>query len=129
MSSSKVNINELSNAVMAALAEYGQAVSDDVKDAVKITTRECLNDIKARAKGHGWKDYPDTWTSTIEPTLTGGFTGICYARYGGYQIAHLLEYSHATRDGGSTSEFPHIRPAEEAAENRILKLIKQKIGG
>ena len=129
MSLTKVNVNELSYAVMAALAEYGQIVSDDVKDAVKVTTMECVKDIKTRAKGYGWKKYPDTWTSKIEPIRTGGFTGICYARDGGYQIAHLLENSHAKRNGGSSRAFPHIRPAEQAAEDRLLKLIRQKIGG
>lgn len=129
MSLTKVNVNELSYAVMAALAEYGQIVSDDVKDAVKVTTSDCLKDIKANAKAYGWKKYPDTWTSKIEPIRTGGFTGICYARNGGYQIAHLLENKHALRGGGTSTAYPHIRPAEEAAEGRLLKLIRQKIGG
>lgn len=45
-----------------------------------------------------------------------------------YQLTHLLEYGHATRNGGRTRAFVHIKPVEDWAkaeyESELTKAIK-----
>ena len=44
-------------------------------------------------------------------------------------LPHLLEHGHAKRGGGRVSAIPHIAPAEEAAEEKLLKDIEKALEG
>ena len=46
-----------------------------------------------------------------------------------YQIAHLLEHGHAKRGGGRVAARPHIAPAEQAGNEKLVKTIEQKLKG
>ena len=44
-----------------------------------------------------------------------------------YQLTHLLEFGHATRNGGRTQAQPHIRNVEEKYGAKFSDLINKKI--
>lgn len=46
-----------------------------------------------------------------------------------YQLTHLLEYGHATRNGGRTRAFPHIKPVEEFCKKEFEDRVKETIKG
>ena len=46
-----------------------------------------------------------------------------------YQLTHLLEFGHATRDGERTEAQPHIRPVEEKYSKEFEKRLRKKVGG
>ena len=44
-----------------------------------------------------------------------------------YQLTHLLEFGHATRNGGRTQAQPHIRKVEEKYGTKFADLLENKI--
>lgn len=131
MSSSKINVDQLATTVEATLARYAGVVVTDLRESVAETGKETLADIRSRALAYGWHNHAKTWKVKSEPPgrLTSGGKAIVYADDPGYRVAHLLERSHPLRNGGRSRAFPYIKPAEEKAEERLLRLLRQKIGG
>ena len=43
------------------------------------------------------------------------------------QIAHLLEYGHAKRNGGKVDGTPHIRPAEAEYTEEFMDAVKRRL--
>ena len=43
------------------------------------------------------------------------------------QIAHLLEYGHAKRNGGKVDSTPHIRPAEAEYTEEFVEAVKRRL--
>ena len=44
-----------------------------------------------------------------------------------YQLTHLLEFGHATRDGGRTRALPHIASVEERVNKDYEEEVKRQI--
>ena len=44
-----------------------------------------------------------------------------------YQLTHLLEFGHVTRNGGRTRALPHIRPIEEKYNVKFVDKLEKRI--
>ena len=120
-------IGDLSESIMEGLEEYAALATDDMKKAVRKAGSSLKKDISERAPEKTGK-YAKSWTAkkTKETSTTLEYTVHSKDRY---QLAHLLEYGHAKRNGGRTQAQPHIAPAEAAAVKQLENEIAKALGG
>jgi len=84
--------------------------------------------IKNEASSRGWGEhtgYANGWTSKYE-TNRYSMQGIIYNK-DVPGLPHLLEKSHALRNGGRTEPHPHIEPVEKMVTKEFLKAVEESI--
>nr|DAH50896.1 MAG TPA: putative tail component [Caudoviricetes sp.] len=120
-----INPEDLAAAIMDELQTYDQKVTDGIKKEIRQVAKECRQDIVEHSPvdtgeyKSGWKDkvkYEDA--SNIRITV--------YNKKDPY-LTHLLEHGHAGPGGiakGSARPFPHIAPAEQRAEEKLMRKVK-----
>lgn len=121
-----VSVDNFADAIMKELEKYSTEAIRDTKQAVEETAQECLEEISQNAPGDGkykksWKKKQARLTAT-ESEITVYSTK--------YQLTHLLEYGHekwlwGNYTGDRVRAFPHIRPAEEKAKQKLVERIKK----
>ncbi|QOP54938.1 HK97 gp10 family phage protein [Lacticaseibacillus paracasei] len=105
------------------LNDYSDEIKQGIKKSQQAVADDTVNELKAsspkRAAGGG--AYAGDWTSTYQR----GVMIVHNAKH--YQLTHLLEFGHATRDGGRTRAYPHIKPASNDAAKEFEDKIKDVI--
>ena len=119
----KVSIDQLADAVNEQLQEYNKLSAKVVKAAVTKAGNAVKKDIGANAPKKAGR-YAKSWRTkkTKETSTELQVTVYSPSRY---MLAHLLEHGHAKRGGGRVRAIPHIAPAEEAAEEVLMKDIER----
>ena len=119
----KVSIDQLADAVNEQLQEYNKLSAKVVKAAVTKAVNAVKKDIGANAPKKSGR-YAKSWRTkkTKETSTELQVTVYSPSRY---MLAHLLEHGHAKRGGGRVRAIPHIAPAEEAAEEVLMKDIER----
>ena len=123
--SNSIKSEDLQKAVEEYLTEYVEDIEEGVKDTTDTLTKEAVKDLKQESpRGQGTRDKPyyKGWTRQKGKTNKGRYT-IKIHNKTNYQLTHLLEFGHATRNGGRTKAQPHIRTIEE----KYNKLYEQSI--
>lgn len=122
--------DELAAAIQKDLTLYSKSVTDGTKEAVKRISKEMLQNIKSDAKASGFQggaDYINAMALKNDYENANGIKKTWYVKAPFYRLAHLLEYGHATANGGRARAFPHIKKNEEQANERLEKEIKDII--
>lgn len=119
MSRQKVRPEELAIAIIAELENYQQEVTDAIKADVKETAKECVKEIKMKAPVRTG-EYKRGWKYEIEYESN---TDIRVRVYNSAKpkLTHLLEFGHASRNGGRVPGIQHIAPAEKNAVKKLEK--------
>ena len=125
--SKNVSIDQLDSAVMEELEKYAGLAADDLKDAVKETAKSVRKDIQNNAPVDTGK-YKKSWSVKNVHEDSESIDLVVHSR-NRYQIAHLLEHGHAKRGGGRVAARPHIAPAEEAGNEKLVQTIEEKLKG
>lgn len=122
MSSNRVSIDGLADAIMEELNNYSEDVADQIKKDVKKVANKCKREIQANApKDRG--EYAAGWRVKLAFESPNDIRMVIHnAKYPG--LPHLLEDGHAKVNGGRVPGIPHIRPAEQNAENELIGRVK-----
>ena len=128
MSNKTVKPETLAQAVKQYLEIYVEDIGEDVEETANKMGNEAKKELKEEShklfKGTG--NYAKGWSVRKDKTGKSYYVVKVWNRTN-YQLTHLLEFGHATRNGGRTRAFPHIRPVEEKYSREFLKELEKKI--
>lgn len=129
--SSKVPINKMGKVIKDYLENYIEDIENDVVDITDNITKEAIKELQEKSpegKGTREKPYKKGWRrQSIKSGLKNHRYAIKIHNATNYQLTHLLEFGHATRNGGRTKAIPHIRPIEEKYSGKYEKNITTAI--
>lgn len=123
----KTSVNDIAEAIAKELEQYSQDVTDGLKKEVKQVAKECKQEIQRNSPmltgGYkkGWRDQVEYESREDIRVVVRNKTD--------YQLTHLLENGHAKVNGGRVPGKPHIGPAEQNAEKKLLAAVKVVVRG
>lgn len=126
---SNIKPEELSKVVMNYLKDYKEDIDEEVVEVVDEVTRKAKDELKQtspRGKGSRTNPYYKGWEVKLSKKRTGVYHKVIWNRTN-YQLTHLLEFGHATRNGGRTRAIPHIRPVEEKYNVEFVDKLEKRI--
>lgn len=122
-----IKVDDLADAIERELAAYSQKVTDSLKKEVKQAGKECKQEIQQKSLvltgsyQRGWRNEVAFENENDIRVVVRNKTD--------YQLTHLLEYGHAKVNGGRVEGKPHIGPAEQNAEKKLIQKVKVVVRG
>lgn len=126
----KVSIDDFAEAINEMLDGYSDDVLNALVEATDEVAKQTVTELKQTSpkqtspKQTGGK-YAKSWTKQKAKRTTLSATSTVYNRR--YQLTHLLENGHATRNGGRTKAYPHIAPAEDKLPEKLYTELKKRL--
>lgn len=127
MASNVVKINELADAIMEGLNEYAELATEEMKEAVKNASTTVRKEIKDNVPSDTGK-YAKSWTAKKVRETSQTLTMVVHSK-NRYQLAHLLEFGHALRNGGRYEGKSHIAPAKQKGMEQLKEEIERALKG
>ena len=123
--SDTVSVDQLADAINAALQEYATFAAEDMKKCIAEAGKTIRKEIRSQAPKESGQ-YGKSWRvrKVAENSQTVEYMIYSPKRY---FLAHLLEHGHAKRNGGRVSARPHIAPAEETGEEKLIKDLERAL--
>lgn len=146
----KIEIGELSEAIISTLIEYGNDVAEGMKSDVDDIAKQTVKKVKEKApvrqskserhyksskKYYAPGSYKKSWTNSIDEETSVRKSRTIYSK-GHSSLTHLLEkphkiIMHGKNTGKYTQARQHIAPAEEWAikklEERTIKRLEHEV--
>ena len=119
--------DQFENAVNQILAEYKDKVNVDVERITREVAKSTVAEIKKNAPVRTGTYKKSIRAKATEKEINKASTIIHANAAHNYRLTHLLEYGHATRNGGRTKAQPHWGPAEEKAIREYEKKLQEAI--
>lgn len=119
--------NRFGEIAFKQLVNYSAEVMRSLTEETLRAGKECAKNLRQTSPKRTGK-YAKSWTATQEGKSAYTVTVIVHNKKH-YQLTHLLENGHATRNGGRTKAFPHVAKAEKAATEDYLRRAEAVIRG
>lgn len=121
----KSSIDSLASEITEGLKEFAKVTEESLKKAVVDVSNEVRDKIKEGAPVKGG-DYQKSWKVTKERETAHSIKTVIHSK-NRYQLAHLLEFGHAKKNGGRTKAIPHIEPAVSNLNEKVLERLKRDL--
>lgn len=125
----KVKADQLDEAIRSQLETYNADVARELNKGLKDVADKTADTLK---KGGSYRErtgkYTPDWSVTERPgrsVMQGEEYSVHNRKH--YQLTHLLEKGHVTRNGKRTRAFTHIAPAEQAAQDLAVKAVEEAV--
>lgn len=125
----KVKPEQLDEAIRGQLETYSAEITKNINENLKEVADTTAETLK---KGGAYKErtgkYTPDWSVTARKavsTTQGEQYSVHNRKH--YQLTHLLEKGHVTRNGKRTRAFEHILPAEQAAEEMVVEAVEKAV--
>ena len=128
----KIKPEKLSKTVGKYLKEYGEEINEDYKKEATDISKEALEELKRvspkneKLKSERERPYYKGWTFKTKTKGKNRFSRVIWNATN-YQLTHLLEFGHATRDGGRVQAQPHIRKVEKEYKVKFVDNLERDI--
>ena len=120
---------QLDEAIREQLETYSAEITKNINENLKEVAETTAETLK---KGGAYKErtgkYTPDWSVTARKavsTTQGEQYSVHNRKH--YQLTHLLEKGHVTRNGKRTRAFEHILPAEQAAEELAVEAVEKAV--
>lgn len=127
----KVDYNSLSEEIQNQLKNFGTALNREINEGSKEVAEKTAETLR---QGGTYNErsgkYTRDWDVKLRKrsyssvTMTEEYT--VYSKKN-YQLTHLLEKGHVSRNGSRVRPFEHIKPAEELAEQMAISEVNKAV--
>lgn len=127
-----VTINNLDEAIKAELENYNVEVVKATNESIREVAKEAKKILKNGGQYQARTGaYEKDWTAKQRERASSVVEVDGYTVFNKkhYQLTHLLEYGHQSRNGGRVRAFSHIAPVNEQIGDMIAGMIERKLGG
>lgn len=121
----KIKPDLLGKEITKILNEYKDDIDEVVVDITNEVIKEAKNELIAISPKGETGEYSKSWQISLSQKGKSFFSkAIWNKKY--YRLTHLLEFGHATKNGGHTKAQPHVRPTEKKYKSKFIDEFERK---
>lgn len=127
----KVDYNSLSEEIQNQLKTFGTALNREINEGLKEVAEKTAETLRQggpynERSGKYTRDWAVKLRSRSYSSITMTEEYTVYNKKN-YQLTHLLEKGHVSRNGSRVRPFEHIKPAEELAEQMAISEVNKAV--
>ncbi len=122
----KIKPDMLGKEIARILNEYKDDIDEVVVDTTNEIIKEAKNEIISISPKGDTGEYSKGWKISISQKGKNFFSkAVWNKKY--YRLTHILEFGHATKNGGHTAAQPHVRPTEEKYKSKFTDKVERNL--